>query len=81
MDSLTGVFPRDELRPTESGAEKRVWRLLQTQLQEGWTAWHSMRTRPQFSIDTEADFVLASLGRDESNLPRTPSLLPARRPS
>ncbi len=63
MDSLIGVFPREAPRETSSNAEVRLWEALREQLPDGWTAWHSTRVRPQFSLDGEIDFLLAVPGR------------------
>ena len=58
--SLTpGLWPREFPRLTESEAEKKVYKALQSNLPEGWYAWHSLklrtRTKGQFA---EADFII-----------------------
>ena len=55
-----GLWPREMPRFTESGAEKKVFKAIQSCLPEGWYAWHSLklRTRKEGQF-TEADFVIA----------------------
>jgi hypothetical protein len=54
-----GVFPKDAPRETLSRAERAVWAALERTLPEGWSAWHSVRGRAQFSVDCEVDFFVA----------------------
>jgi hypothetical protein len=55
-----GLWPRDMPRFTESEAEKKVFKALQSSLPEGWYAWHSLRLRTRKEGQfTEADFVIA----------------------
>lgn len=53
------VYPSDAPRPTESEAEKAVWKALKARLPNGWRAFHSVRIRDRFNILAEGDFVLA----------------------
>jgi hypothetical protein len=63
-----GLWPCEMPRFTESEAEKKVFKALQSFLPEGWYAWHSLklRTRKEGQF-TEADFVIAD--------PERPALL------
>ncbi|MFW6087445.1 MAG: NERD domain-containing protein [Myxococcota bacterium] len=54
-----GLWPREQVRPTDSFAERAVYDALKRGLPEGWTAWHSLRIRDGKNIDGEGDFVLA----------------------
>jgi hypothetical protein len=63
-----GLWPREVPRYTESEAEKKVYKVLQSNLPEGWYAWHSLRLRTRKDAQfTEADFVIAD--------PKRPALL------
>ena len=55
------LHPRNVVRPTESEAERVVHRALQTQLPEGWEAWHSFRFQTREGKGTnlrEIDFLV-----------------------
>ena len=55
------LHPRNVVRPTESEAERVVHRALQTQLPEGWEAWHSFRFKTKGSRNSglrEIDFLI-----------------------
>jgi hypothetical protein len=54
-----GLWPRAQVRPTDSYAEQAVYGALATGLPPGWTAWHSLRIRDGKNLDGEGDFVLA----------------------
>jgi hypothetical protein len=55
-----GLWPREMPRFTESEAEKKVYKAIQSSLPEGWYAWHSLRLRTRKEGQfTEADFVIA----------------------
>lgn len=57
------VHPPDAPRPTDSEAEKTVWKALKARLPNGWTAWHSLRIRDKHAYLGEGDFVLAHPSR------------------
>ncbi|MBW2528457.1 MAG: NERD domain-containing protein [Deltaproteobacteria bacterium] len=58
-----GLYPRQGPRPTDSTAEKALYRALSSQLPDGWTAWHSLRIRFEGQYEGEGDFVVAIPGR------------------
>ena len=45
MLPASGVYPRDNPRPTGSRAEVRVYQALREKLPAGWYAWHSLRVQ------------------------------------
>ena len=55
----TGLHPRDQMRPSDSMGEERVYSALCTGLPLGWSAWHSLRIRTQDALLGEGDFVFA----------------------
>lgn len=57
----SGLYPRNEPRPTESHAERKLWSALRESLPPGWVAWHAMQTA-RFGKDAEGDFVIAVPG-------------------
>ena len=54
-----GLYPREQLRPTRSEAERKVYAALKLALPKGWTAWHSVRVRDREGFSGEGDFVIA----------------------
>jgi hypothetical protein len=56
---MPGVFPRQGPRPTQSHAEKTLYRALVEHLPPTWTAWHSLKVRDGRHWEGEGDFVLA----------------------
>jgi hypothetical protein len=56
---MPGVFPRQGPRPTQSHAEKTLYRALVEHLPPTWTAWHSLKVRDGRQWEGEGDFVLA----------------------
>lgn len=56
---MRGLWPKEQLRPTDSLAEKKVYSALKKQLPQNWTAWHSLRIRTADGLEGEGDFVLA----------------------
>lgn len=59
-DAMPGtVFPRHQPRFTKSYAEIELWRALQRQLPDGWTAWHSLKLRVSGRWEGEGDFIIA----------------------
>jgi Nuclease-related domain len=61
--SLTGLWPREQSRPTDSQAEHRVYAALSRTLPKGWTAWHSLRVRTEQGYEGEGDYALAIPGK------------------
>lgn len=61
--SITGLWPREKPRPTDSHAEQKVYDVLSRQLPANWTAWHSLRIRTNEGFEGEGDFVIAVPGR------------------
>jgi len=59
MSLASGLWPRQEMRPSSSRGEKVVFEALRTALPAKWTAWHSLRLREGASWLGEGDFVLA----------------------
>ncbi|TYO98084.1 AAA domain-containing protein [Geothermobacter ehrlichii] len=56
---MRGLWPKEQLRPTDSLAEQKVYAALKKQLPKDWTAWHSLRIRTADGLEGEGDFVLA----------------------
>ena len=59
MLPASGVYPRDNPRPTGSRAEVRVYQALREKLPAGWYAWHSLRVQTREGWCGEGDFVIA----------------------
>ena len=57
--SITGLWPRQQPRPTKSTAEHSVYNALSKQLPAHWLAWHSLRIRTENGLEGEGDFIIA----------------------
>jgi len=58
-----GLHPHDDVRPTQSEAERKVYAALKLALPKGWSAWHSLRIRVGATVSGEGDFVIAAPDR------------------
>jgi ATP:corrinoid adenosyltransferase len=54
------LYPLEAPRGDPARSEVRVWQALRDALPDGWTAWHSLRTRDRDRVVRECDFVVAA---------------------
>ncbi|MFC1488841.1 NERD domain-containing protein [Thermodesulfobacteriota bacterium] len=67
-DKLSGLWPREKPRYTESHAEPKVYNSLKANLPKGWYAWHSLGLHKEDTGEFgETDFVIA--------IPNRPAIL------
>jgi len=61
--NISGLWPRQQPRPTKSTAEYSVYKALSQQLPKNWSVWHSLRIRTEDNFEGEGDFIIAITDR------------------